>query len=1104
MAALESAIARASGSGPLSELRAEAERIAAAHPRDEEIRSAAAAPIAHVTDIERAKGALLQRDFETALQVCRQYLARFPEHATFSPLEKTAEQGRRAAELEEIRRRADAEPGLSRRAGLLEEALLRFPGEASLQSELQFTRNKLGLAESIVAAAQAHEAAGSWELALEQWNKLGAIYEKYPGLSREIERVRAAGVQAEAAAVSRWTGQIEPLIEAGDFEKAHEMVMRALSELPAAAALREISRKLDELRSSQRQIRDLLRGLRALREGGKWEKFLASAKEALQLSAAHAKLRKTVIEKLDEQGRAVAGGDWNKAEILVALIQASEPRYVAPEDVQRAIDKGKRHAAIESALSASERRRAQSDLRGALADLDPAFHQYPDDSRLQAARRSLDEQLRKERERITAELKQIRAASDRASAIAELDPLNARVTAVTGQTQADPELSALATETARAIASRRRELGRAQLTASLRRYGKPAGIAAAVVALAALGWLGLKGRRGVSVTVASNVSGASISVGDMKCVTPQCALSLKPGAYTLTATKSGYQAITLPLSVAEGKSDVSVPLVFQPLPEQLQVNANFDNGAVSLDGGPAGPLRNSQFSISGIAPGTHEIRITGGDADFTAQWRSTPGEQPQLLGPVSARNVQAAVVTDGGGKAAFACNCDPSKAKVDGASADAAQPNGTATLPNLAEGPRQISIDGRNIVVDVRPNPALNIFLTADRNVGILVIHTGIDDAKVYLNSQLYARRTEQGVLRVPVPVGQYSVRVEKDNFRSPAAQTADVGKGEEKQITFTLAPALAALEIAGAQPLAHVKIDGKPIGETDASGRFRREVAPGAHVVELSKDGFASARFEAQFTAGGEPVRPKPAQVAMAKLPGSQPQPPLETKKADTEPQDWAAVANSSRIEDLQDYLRKHPGGAHAHDAQTKIDQLQQADAARADDADWNAVDKNSKAGLQDYLNRHNGGRHAPEAHSLLDAIQKREADAAAAANAEREKTQKRTDQSQADVQAIQRTLSEFEAAYNKMDARAIAQVYAAPVPQTLSANYFKPFKSITVHLTPTASPVITGDVATVTCTRSISGVMKNGDRPSGSDRVRVTLNRAGSGWMIRDITSF
>lgn len=1052
LSGLDASIAAAPGSARLDELRALAERILAQYPQDREIQSAAAAPLEHISDIEQAKAALLQQNFEIALRICRKYLPRFPEHATFSQLEKNAERGLRASQLEDIRRRANAEADLSRRAQLLEEALARYPDEVSLQGELQFTRNKLGLVETIVAAARAHETAGAWQAALEQWNKLAGIYDKYPGLSGEIERVRAAAAQAEAAAVSRWTAQVEPLIEAGDFEKAHEAVMRALSELPGAAVLRELARKIDDLRDTGRRVRELLRGLKGLREGGEWDRFEASTGEALHLSAAHARLRSTVLEKVVQQARAVAGSDWNRAATLIALIRTSEPRYAVPEDLQRIIDKGKRQAAIESALGGSQRRHAQGDLRGALAELESALRQFSDDSSLQAARRSLDDELRKERERIVAELNRIRSASDRAAAIGELDPLNAGVAAIAAQAQPDAELSALATETARAVASRRRQLSRARLTTALRGYAKPVGIGAIASAVLLFAWLAFKGGSGVSVIVASNVSGASVKAGGSQCVTPKCVLSLKPGAYTLTATKSGYQAITQPLTVAAGKSDITVPLAFQSLPEQLQVNANFEGGDVYLDGNPAGPLRNSQFSLSGVAPGLHEIRVTVGDAEFSAQWRSAPGEPPRLLAPISAKNMQAALVANGGSKGVIACNCDSSKAQVDGAPAGAAQPNGTTALPQLAEGPRRISIDGRNIVVDVQPNPALNIFLTADRNAG------------------------------------------------SPAPRTADLGKGQEKQMM----PAMATLEISGAQPHAQIKIDRKPLGETDANGRFQGEVAPGPHTVELSKDGFSPARFEAQFAPGRDAVRPKPTQLAMVKLPVSQP-PPADTKKSDTEPQDWAAIANSSKADDYQDYLRKHPGAAHARDAQNKIDQLQQAEAVRADDADWNAVDKNSKAGLQDYLNRHSAGRHAQDARTQLDAVQKRETDAAAAAAAEREKAQKRAAQDLADAQAIRRTLSEFEAAYNRMDAPAIAQLHSAPVPQTMSAAYFKQFKSITLRLSPSGVPVINGDSAIVTCTRTMGAVAKTGDKVNPTpDRVHVTLTRTASGWLIHDISSF
>ncbi|HWG22123.1 MAG TPA: hypothetical protein VG225_16455, partial [Terracidiphilus sp.] len=297
---------------------------------------------------------------------------------------------------------------------------------------------------------------------------------------------------------------------------------------------------------------------------------------------------------------------------------------------------------------------------------------------------------------------------------------------------------------------------------------------------------------------------------------------------------------------------------------------------------------------------------------------------------------------------------------------------------------------------------------------------------------------------------------------------------------------------------------------ETNAAGGFHGEVAPGAHAIELSKDGFASARFEAQFNPGRGPVRPTPAQLAMAKSAAPQPPPPTppapDNKKADTDAQEWAAVAGSNKVDDLQEYLGRHRGGPHARDAQARIDQLQQADAVRRDDADWNGLDKNNRAALQDYLNRHSGGRHAQDAQTQLQALEKTETDAAAAAAtaAEHKKSQDRVDQKKAsDTQSIQAALSDFAAAYNKLDARTISQVASPAISQTFNAHYFGQFKSIVYQLTPSAAPVINGDSATVVCNRNmVSAVAKSGEKiPGKADHVRVTLVHAGGRWMIQAI---
>ena len=1103
---LENLIAQAGPSSRLHELRDIADRLEARYSSDDEVRAAAAKATAHLADIERAKTALMQRKFEDALQICRPYLLRYPAHVAFLELENHAARGQRAAGLDEVRRRLEREPDLAARVKILEAARAQYQDETWIATELQFARNKLGLADAIIEQARKHEAVGAWEEALAEWQKLGAIYENFPGLNKEIERVRAAQEGSRADAITSWTGQIQTAIDAGDLGRARELLVRALSELPDAPQLIELGRRLDELREKQRRIRELAGSLRGLREQAEWEAFDARAKEALALGAADARLRKTVIDKIIEQAGEIADADWRRADAWLALVRSADPAYPIPQKTLQTVDKSRKAAGTAEALATAERLRVAGDLRGASAELERGLREFPNNVQLEGARRAIEAQLQQRRSRSREELQRIQKDSAAATNTAQLDALGGRVGTVSSEVHDDRELAALAAETTRVLGLRRRQLGRAHLTSTLRSHRRTLGIAAGVAAAAAAATLGvatwMKAPRAVSVTVTANTPGAAVTIGDAHCVTPQCVVSLRPGNYKLAAAREGFQPVESSLLVPSDKRELSVPLTMQPLPERLQVNTNFESGDVFLDGRPAGSLRDGQFSLSGLSAGQHAVRVTGSGAEFRAQWRSTPGARPELVGPLSANNVQAAVVANAGATGLIACNCNDAPVLVDGVAAGRTGADGAMQAPSLKEGSRQISIAGRSMIVDVRPNPGMNVFLALDRNVGILVVSAGVDDAKVYLNNHLYARRTEHGVLRIPVDVGAYSVRVEKDSYRTPPAQTADIAKGEEKEIAFKLTPMPAILEITGAQPQAHVRSDGQALGDTDASGRLRVELPPGPHHIEITKDGFAPARFDIEAIGGRQPARPSASQLAMTKSPAAAAS--GETKQVDTEPQDWARIVNSTRMEDFQDYLHKHPNGIHAHDAQGRVDQFQQAETARKDEAEWNSVNKSNKAALQDYVSRHSASPHAQEARGLIDGLDKREA--ADAAAAEREKEQKRAEQERADAKAadakaVLQAISDYEAAYNKIDLQAMARVFN-PIPAELNTE-LKQTRSVTFRITPNQPPVINGDIATVDCTRALTILFRQESKPRRipDEHVRVTLAKTPSRWVIREI---
>ena len=853
--ALETKLTQTAEPDRVAELRRAMQQIETRHAGDAEIASAAAALGRHFADIETARAAASSGNFEAALELSARYLSRYPGHASFHAIHDNAERGRRAADLERIRQRAAAEPDLAKRAAILQEVLARYPEEPWASGEFRITSNKLGLAEEIAAKARAHEASGEWDQALEEWNKLAAIYDRYPELPAQMERARAGRERARAESVARWTAQIDPLIQAGELDKARQKLDQAARELPGAEPLLTLVRSLEELQKKQRRIRDLVAGMKSVRERRNWEQLQAQAAEALALGSSHAWLRKSVVSKLGECARDVVDTDWRKAEEWLAMARSADRAFAPPEELARAIAKKKRAVGVEAALVRAKQLQDAGQRRDALAHLETALREFSGEARVESARAALAAELERERTRIAAELREIRGQSETATGIAELDGLTARLAALSPDASQNAELASAIAAAGRAIAVRRKELGRARL------------------------WSAFGGKKGLGIAAGSVVL-------------------LGAGTW----------------------------------------------GVIRLRAPAPAPVSSTATPVTSGAPATH------------------------------------------------------------------------------APAPAQS-----------KPQPAAN----------------------------------------------------------TPAATPQGV------------------LEIVGALPQARVTIDGRPIGETDGAGRLRAEVAPGRHAVGISKDGYQPAQFEGRFKAGSAPVRPSSRQMAMAKLPSPPaaatpaPGPPaapkaVETKPVDTDAQDWGRVANGGNIQDLQDYLRKHPGGAHEKDAQAQIARIQQADAARADQTAWDAVDKANKAALQDFVAHHGNSAHVADARGLLDGIQRREA---ADAAAELKKKADQEGRAKADAQAVVRTLTDYEAAFNHMDLTSMERLYS-PMPAALREQ-FRGLKSVTFSMKPTGAPVVNGDTATVTCTRSQSAVGKDSRRyPSPTEQVRVTLSRTGSGWVIREIT--
>jgi hypothetical protein len=199
---------------------------------------------------------------------------------------------------------------------------------------------------------------------------------------------------------------------------------------------------------------------------------------------------------------------------------------------------------------------------------------------------------------------------------------------------------------------------------------------------------------------------------------------------------------------------------------------------------------------------------------------------------------------------------------------------------------------------------------------------------------------------------------------------------------------------------------------------------------------------------------------------------------------------------------VRRHPDDAHVDEARTitaRLRQEAQAKAARqAEQVAWDATDRKSKAALQDFLSRYANGVHAQDARGLISGIEREESDALAATQ--------QASRAAADQQSVARFLAAYEAAYNRLDLKTLQGMWN-PMPKKVldeTSRQFRDLKSLTFQMRPLGQATVNGDSAVVACTRTLSLVTKSGDRPSNNERVRVSLRRAGSGWVISSIDAF
>jgi hypothetical protein len=388
------------------------------------------------------------------------------------------------------------------------------------------------------------------------------------------------------------------------------------------------------------------------------------------------------------------------------------------------------------------------------------------------------------------------------------------------------------------------------------------GIAAgAVVAIVLIGFLAYQARKRylaqaeVEVRMATLPAGASIRVnGEPKCDS-DCNMGLPPGEYQITAFLDGYEPAAANITVNPGKP-AAVSINLTPARQSVRILTDLPQGRVTLDDQPPVELQDGQAVFDGLEPGTHSISVVSGAAQASLTVTVEEAKPPVISGPMVAKNMVAVAVATVGNKARLFTSSGPLKLALNGQPQADATPEGvdlTGYQPGVAELSVGEGNEQKTMKESFGPSPALTVFLKSDLNIGTLIVATGEDDVRVFLNNKEYQRRTQKGQIRIPA-IGNVTVRVAKDGFEPVAPQTAEITKGGETRIEFKMqaSPRFAALLIRGATPGAEVFLDQKSVGIVADDGSLTdNAVPPGDHNIELRRDQYQPKRFQRSFRAG-------------------------------------------------------------------------------------------------------------------------------------------------------------------------------------------------------------------------------------------------------------
>lgn len=841
-----------------------------------------------------AKRLLETGNFAPALAICADRLARFPGHALFQALKIDIEERQRqalSAQIAETDRKLAAEPDLDRRIAILQDVVKDYPGEQHFEQLLQRTLEKQNLIESLVTRARALEQQGQYGEALSQWEVLRTIYDRYPGLSLEIDRItRRREQRVREEAKYRWVEQIDRLLEVRDYERAMEVVSQAQAEHPndpELSQLEKVARKgLEKAAEARRLMSEGLEKCKA----GSYSEGLESLNRAYQLDERSNETRNALRDALVERARGLMDSEPSAADTFLREALTVDPENTAAKVLISRIDDQRRQEAVEKYATQARDLHAQGQTQAAAEVVNQGLRTNPGEPRLLQLQSFFNKSLEETRRRDLEEEKVRRESAsigDAAKPRAESDRVGDNTQRYGGDTEFDagatsfrqpvapavptkeppPQLSDEPKELtveppAKAAAEPALETPGEVPTTKRRRTALPAirlsakawGAVAVVAVAVPLIIVGITKRKPAppppvvvaqsgTVEITTSPAGAEVSVNGKSSGTAVQTLRIpaQAGTVEVEARLPGYRPAKSSAQLAPG-GRLPISLTLEPV---LALRLLFPADArVSVDEQQV-TLQNGQY-VNDFSVGPHSVKVSvGRTGNLAFQFEVRPDGPATITAPFAAEEVSALLVSNFGAQARIYGNASSANVTLKGQKLGKLDKNGL-DLPQLSPDRYDLEIgDGKEMrkrSIEIGPERTLTAIVDSDPNTGTLLVQTNENGANISVlggGKEVARGQSQKGVFRAPnLKAGKYAVRASKDGYDTDTAeQTVDIQKGEDKTISFQFkARPVSANAKVRLTPGSELFVDGVSQGTISDEFRTLDNLKPGGHVFRAQK----------------------------------------------------------------------------------------------------------------------------------------------------------------------------------------------------------------------------------------------------------------------------